>query len=385
MSSAEVRILVVLPPFEVYGPANGGAVSTVAQGLAQTWTRRGHDMVVATAPHHILYPVGRATNIDFPRQRPLTALQRVRAGAQRRLRRYDWPDYGHYSREVLRLIAAENPDRIVVHNDLTLPGLLPTRLRSSTIVHVHNQVAVRDLGRARLVLSQVGAVVAVSDFISADIVRRFGQVRLSTIPNGVDAASFRLTHSNRTVESEPLRVAFLGRLLYDKGAHVLLDAVERLQAQGLALKVSVIGSPDFYRSPSHDEDPYVRRVRHRIDQLGGQYIPHLDRREVPGILGRQDILVVPSLFPEPFGLVVLEGMAAGCVVLASDIGGLPASVGSAGHLFPPGDADALADLLRRLAERPRDRRLLIAAGKKRAESYDWSCIAIRWLPLLEAL
>lgn len=380
-----MRILVVMPPFEVYSPATGGAVSTVAEGLARAWTAAGHDLVVATAPHEQLHRTGRTTTLDFPRRTERSRLQRVWAGADRRLLRHDWPDYRHYSRQVLHQVESVRPDRVIVHNDMVLPGLLPVSLRAATVVHVHNQVTVRHRARASTTLDRTGAVVAVSDVIRVDVQRRFDPPRLSTIPNGVDSAAFRPARPRHRAGGAPLRVGYLGRLLRDKGPHVLLEAAEKLYESGLRLRITIAGSPDFGRAAAHDSDPYVVEVRDRLQRLDGRYVPHLHRQAVAGMLQELDVLVVPSLFPEPFGLVVLEGMAAGCAVLASDIGGLPESVGTAGQLFPPGDSAALASMLHHLAEHPGNCEALAAAGSSHAEKHDWTLIGDRWLPLLESL
>lgn len=378
-----MRILVVLPPFEVYSPANGGAVSTVAEGLARAWGAAGHDVVVLGASTTQPYSTGQHITLDFPRGCPRSRSQRLQAGAERRLRRHDWPDYTHYARQVLGHVEILRPDRLVLHNDMVLPALLTPPQRRSACVHVHNQVAVRHPARARRALSEAGGVVAVSDFIRDDVARRFAPSALVTIPNGVDVGAFRPERPRAWGGASPLRIAYVGRLLRDKGPHVLIDAVQELRSSGVRVDLTVVGSPDFSRAPEHDADPYVQEVRRRVRSLDGAYLPHVGRAEVPAVLQRQDVLVVPSLFPEPFGLVVLEGMAAGCVVLASEIGGLPQAVGSAGMLFPAGDAGALAALVRRLVEQPEEATARMRAGSEHARQHDWSRVAGRWLALLE--
>lgn len=85
--------------------------------------------------------------------------------------------------------------------------------------------------------------------------------------------------------------------------------------------------------------------------------------DVLAAMGRAAVVAVPSLWPEPFGRVALEGMAMGAAVVASAVGGLPEVVGDAGVLVPPGDAAAWADALRRGL---REHRRLGALGRARA-------------------
>src|ERR1700704_3441600 len=88
-------------------------------------------------------------------------------------------------------------------------------------------------------------------------------------------------------------------------------------------------------------------------------------------LERLDILVHASIIPEPFGQVVIEGMAAGLPVVAAGAGG-PAEViedGVTGILYPPGDVGALASALRKLAAKPHLRERLGRAGRVQAAAF----------------
>src|SRR5207245_5772319 len=87
-----------------------------------------------------------------------------------------------------------------------------------------------------------------------------------------------------------------------------------------------------------------------------------------------DIYVAPSTGQESFGIVLLEAMAAGCAVIASDIHGYKRVVqrNVSGLLVEPKDPDALADALERLIREPETRRALGEAGMKRAPEYDWN-------------
>jgi glycosyltransferase involved in cell wall biosynthesis len=121
------------------------------------------------------------------------------------------------------------------------------------------------------------------------------------------------------------------------------------------------------------EYDYAASLRDLASELGVS-----DRVEfvgfVPAVgteLARLDVLVVPSLVPEGFGLTVIEGMAAGLPVVAPDAGG-PADIvtdGVDGVLVPPGDAVALASALRRLASDPPTRQRLGDAARRRAADF----------------
>ena len=136
-------------------------------------------------------------------------------------------------------------------------------------------------------------------------------------------------------------LVFLGRLVSDKGAETLLEALRELQPQGLRPRLTIIGT-----------GPEEARLRALTSAwaLDAQVTFAGAHTEAPlaRLLNAHQIMVVPSLWAEPFGIVALEGIACGAVVVGSSAGGLPEAIGPCGLTFPNGDAPALAAALRRL-------------------------------------
>lgn len=131
---------------------------------------------------------------------------------------------------------------------------------------------------------------------------------------------------------------FLGRLVSDKGAEVLLDALGRLKARGLEPRLTLVGDgPE--RGPLEEQ---ARRlgIAGQLDFLGSRR-----GEEIVRLLNAHRILVVPSRYDEPFGIVALEGIACGCLVIGSRGGGLKEAIGRCGLTFRNGDAEELAALL----------------------------------------
>jgi glycosyltransferase involved in cell wall biosynthesis len=181
----------------------------------------------------------------------------------------------------------------------------------------------------QLVLRLANHVVSVSDAIRDD-----SFPRSTVIGNPFDSLNFRCIPGIDRQKS----IVFLGRLVSDKGVDLLLKAFADLcQSEW---KLTIIGS-----GPERDAlirlcDDLGIAQHHTVDFLGAMQGDALVRE-----LNRHELMVVPSRWREPFGVVALEGLACGCVVLASDGGGLPDAVGSAGLLFKRGDQ---ADLTRQL-------------------------------------
>lgn len=152
---------------------------------------------------------------------------------------------------------------------------------------------------------------------------------------------------------------FVGRLVSDKGADVLLDALGRLAREGGPRpRLTLVGDGP--------EAPALRRQVAELD-LAGQvsFVGVRTGGALVDVLNRHRILVVPSRYHEPFGIVALEGIACGCAVVGSAGGGLPEAMGSCGLTFPNGDADALARVLARLLAGPQE----LAALRQGAEEH----------------
>ena len=136
-------------------------------------------------------------------------------------------------------------------------------------------------------------------------------------------------------------LVFLGRLVTDKGVDLLVDALELLRERGLSPSLSIVGA-----------GPHEALLRNQVRrfQLENQ-VSFLGVRigsDLVQILNRHQILVIPSRWTEPFGLVALEGIACGLVAVGSSNGGLPDAIGPCGEIFHTGEVQALTDCLEAL-------------------------------------
>ena len=185
------------------------------------------------------------------------------------------------------------------------------------------------------------------------------------IPNGVDTGRFAAARRIPGSQGVP-EVVFLGRLDEPrKGLDVFLQAIEQLPTMP---RVTVIGAG----AP--------REVR------GVEFRGLVSEHEKAEILGRADVFVAPNLGGESFGIILVEAMAAGCAVAASDLPAFAAVCGDdAGVLFPPGDASALARKLQLLIDDAALRTDLASRGVQRAEDFDWSVVARQVLAVYEAV
>ncbi len=151
-------------------------------------------------------------------------------------------------------------------------------------------------------------------------------------------------------------IAFVGDLRPEKGIRVLLAAVEMLRRRGRDIPVVLVGERTTTDLAIPDGTIETGQVDHEV---------------VQAIWRRATVGVVPSLWPEPFGLVAIEAMAGGCPLVASDVGGLSEILADdRGVLVPPGDPEAMADAIARLLDDNERRAELAGRAKASLDRYD---------------
>jgi glycosyltransferase involved in cell wall biosynthesis len=162
---------------------------------------------------------------------------------------------------------------------------------------------------------------------------------------------------------QTLNLLYAGRIYPEKGVDTAINALEKLVfGQDLRnIKLSVVGSG----SPE-----YENFLHHLVDQAGlNDYVSfsgHVPAEEMPQLLQKFDVLLVPSIWQEPFSRIVLEGMISSLVVIATPTGGTTEILkdGENGLLFAPGDPEDLAQKIVSLAIDPELRRRLATAGQQ---------------------
>jgi glycogen(starch) synthase len=130
-------------------------------------------------------------------------------------------------------------------------------------------------------------------------------------------------------------LVFVGRLVHEKGAHHLLEALALIGVRGLRPSLTVIG-----------DGPELERLKNQSNESGlveqVVFAGSVTGEALAILLNRHRIVAIPSLWPEPFGIVALEGLACGCVAVGSSGGGLAGAIGLCGLTYPNGDTEALA-------------------------------------------
>jgi phosphatidylinositol alpha-mannosyltransferase len=282
-------------------------------------------------------------------------------------------------RRVKEIVRDNAFDVIHVHEPLT-PILPLAVLRHSRSVNVGTFHAYREshagyqLGRPVLepFFNRLHGRIAVSP-AARDMVARYFPAEYVVIPNGIDYDRFAGEDVQPLAEYRDGRptILFVGRLDDRKGFAHLLAAFVRVAAELPDARLLVVGGFD-----TGDKSEFVRAAR-RAKLHGVRFIGFVPSADIPRYYRSADLFCAPSTGFESFGIVLLEAMAAGVPIVASDILGYRSVLthGREGLLVPPGDENALAAALLWLLKNPEARKPMAEAGRATALGYRWDCVA----------
>ncbi len=228
---------------------------------------------------------------------------------------------------------------------------------------------------ARQIIRSPDAVTVISEHTAAAVRRIAGDVELHRIPFGATVVVAD-SHSNRDSLKGSFDILFVGRLVERKGVRILIDAVARLQDRGVRL--TIVG--DGPERSALEAAAGASGAAGAIEFKG-----FVSAANLHDYLAATDTLVLPALRDakgdvEGLGVVLLEALALGKPVIASDSGGIRDIVQheKTGLLVPPGDAEALARAIARYVENPEYARDLALAGREHtAREFSWDSITGR--------
>ena len=240
----------------------------------------------------------------------------------------------------------------------------------------------------RAMVRRADHVITCSRYMRVHVANVFGirPSKITAIPNGVDPRDLEPIEPDlpalraRYAAPEELLVLLVGRLVYEKGFHLALDALAPILRRRGGVRFVVAGT-------GAAEAELQRQAR----QLGlaghGVFLGWIGDDMLHSLYRVSDLCIVPSIY-EPFGLVALEAMASGCLCVVADTGGLREVVpveGTVGLRFPSRDATALRGVLERVLTDDVERAQLIAEAREHVLRFDWAEVARRTAELYGAL
>jgi phosphatidylinositol alpha-mannosyltransferase len=349
-----VRVALACP----YAWDDPGGVQTHVRELAEHLRERRHEVLVLSPVRHRarepwVRPVGRPVNIPYNAS----------------IAPIDPRPWSYVPvRDALRSFG---PDVVHAHEPLTPSTSMWATLASPVpvVASFHSGAAgsrLFDLAAPalRLVARRIAVRVAVSRAAA-----RFAGARLGgdfvVVGNGADVARFERAPAANL--GPGTKILFVGRLDERKGFPVAAQAFGVLARDRPELRMVVVGDGPDRRAVER----LAPELRERVTLLG--VVPNVD---LPPYHAACDLVFATSVGGESFGVVLVEAMAAGLPVVASDIPGYDEVVreGVEGLLVPPHDPKAVADAAARILDDPELAARMSAAGRERARAFDWSVI-----------
>jgi glycosyltransferase involved in cell wall biosynthesis len=403
-----------------HGYLLGGTGSNVyTRSLAREWSRGGHDVVLlCQEPHSELYDVGGAQVVrpDIGGLLPVFVLDRYEGVEARLLRDLTREERDRYVQLNAAALRDHLPADLIFANHVVPGGPVAAASGARYVVKAHGselEYAMRgneELSRwGRDALAGANAVFVGSTHIGEVIEEVVGHVeRMIVVPPGVDVDEFRpipraealprLLEEARNDPPNPANrnerlpddgneqrladffadpeptIVYFGKLIFNKGVHLLLAALA-----GLDAKAVIVGFGDY---------------RAELEALAPEralFTGPLEHRHLAPLLPLCDVAVVPSIFPEAFGMVAAEAASAGVPPLVARHSGLAEVAEGLEAAYPPerrpltsftnGDVAELRDKLATLLALPDEDRARLGAAARRAvvERWSWASVAQRLL------
>ena len=309
-----------------------------------------------------------------------------------------------YGREILALIGnncrveSTRVNRVAGH--LWEQCILPPKLTSDSILWspantgplmVHNQaLTIHDLSPLEhpewfrksfatwyrlylpILAKRVRVIFTPSNTVKQKVVDRFGVNHVVVVPDGVNLSFFH-PGAPSCLDSLPERfILFVGTLQPRKNLQTLLKAWDEIKNEYKDLWLIIAGG-----------EAKIFPGRHLTENERVQFLGYVPEDALHGLYAKSTVVVLPSL-DEGFGLPILEAMACGTPVIASDGGALPGTVGDAGLLFNTCDASGLSDAIRECLENQNLYSWLVAEGLDRVKKFTWhASVEIIWKTLHE--
>ncbi|WP_026939960.1 glycosyltransferase [Humibacter albus] len=382
-------------PLAAVGSVDAGGQNVHVAALSTALAAQGHDVTVytrrdaAALPHRVAFGAGvEVVNVDagpamrVPKDELLPYIPQLADGIAD-----DWARRGV-------------PD--VVHSHFWMSGLAALgAVESMPLAHVPTVHTFHALGVVKRrfqgaadtspiarqwlephVGSRVAAIVATSqDEVRELSDQGIAEGKVHVVPCGVDPAAFS-ARGGSAARSARYRLLSVGRLVPRKGVDIVIDALARLDRDGMDAELVVLGSSGGAAETAGAlDDPEISRLADSAAAAGVadrvRFTGQIDQAALPRWYRSADAVVCTPWY-EPFGIVPLEAMACGVPVVAAAVGGLQDTVvdGVTGLLVPPFDADATAAALTKVLTDTALSAELSRAGRARVrENYTWTRVA----------
>ena len=363
----------LLPEGEPFSDINGGALSRWVANAA-----RGAECIVACPCYDKTWNFVPGQLLELPIWR---RYGRLRGAFSRGKRFLDKLSEAARPLEPLTNLLVAG-DVLWIHNRPSVAAHLAKLLHNKGIrivLHMQNS-HLRAAGFRTVAALRDVSVVFCSEYIANEVAAKhpgaLGQAYL--IPNGADERRF---FPDRSRVNPIPQIVFTGRLVPDKGVHILLAAMRILEEKGIAARCIVIGGARF---GSNEMTSYVRSL-HELKPGNTEIRGYLAGEAFAESLRQADIFCSPGVWQEPFGMVIVEAMASGLPVVASRVGGIPEILKYGGGLLvAPNNPESLAGALEYLIlDKSARQRTALDALQSFRKHFTWQVVRSQYRYVLE--
>ena len=239
--------------------------------------------------------------------------------------------YYPYLKFICKSLKKKEYDYIIIENRPQYVIPIKKINKSKILLHMHNDHMIDNKKKNIRVANLCERIIVVSDYIKNQLLNNLGidENKIITLHNGIDSIKFNKENfinkeklkSDLGIESNEFVLLFTGRLIKEKGIAEVLSAVKKLKGE-INFKLIVVGSSWYGSNIKNDFIEELERISKDIEDKI-IFTGYIDYSEVPQIYSLANVIILPSIWDDPFPLVVLEAMSMGVPVITTISGGIP--------------------------------------------------------------
>lgn len=282
----------------------------------------------------------------------------------------------YYFEKVYAHLKRQHYDRILLENSPGHALKLSQRGYHDIILHLHNDLLHSKSRYHEEVAQNLTKVLTVSDYVKKRVSTILPDNQIQTVYNGIDLNAFSqsqtaaISRKEIGLAEDDFVIIYSGRINQDKGISELIDAMHLLKDRK-QIKLLVLGSSFFENVKK--ENGFISKLKQKAEDIKEhiQFTGFIPYKQVPDYLRLADIAVLPSMWEEPFGLTIVEAMAAGLPLITTRSGGIPEICeGVATIIERENIVNNLATSILDLYEHPEKRKQMASAAAERAKLFD---------------
>lgn len=295
----------------------------------------------------------------------------------------------YYFEQVYKDMKQEDFDLIVLENSPGHAYKLSRRGYHNIILHLNNDLLNANSRFHDVIFNGLTTILTCSDYIKKRVSTIATSDKIQTLYNAIDVESFTsnkhsaMSRKDIGLTEEDFVIVYSGRVNKDKGVSELIDAVLLLKDKS-DVKLMIIGGTFYGNAGS--EDDFVRTLKNKAQNLGNRIVftGFISYEKMPNYLQLADIAVLPSMWDEPFGLTIIEAMAAGVPLITTRSGGIPEICEGVATIVERNNiVNNIANAILDLYNHPNKRKQMASASHERAKLFDKEIFAKKFFAALD--